>query len=210
MSREATQWEQAVEFHGHECPGLALGFRAALIGLRELRGARAGDEELVAVVETDSCGVDAVQFITGCTMGKGNLILRDLGKQVYTFLQRRDSLGIRVARRHGTPNRNPEDQRLSEKVWAGTATPEEHERLRALRQEDLKRVLEAPEEELFSVRPVHQELPPRARIFASVQCQVCGEGVMEARVHLIDGKAVCGDCYQPYPARWKHTGGSTE
>ena len=43
---------QAVEFHGHMCPGLAVGVRAAEIALREI-GPHAQDEEIVAVVETD-------------------------------------------------------------------------------------------------------------------------------------------------------------
>ena len=47
--------------------------------LREM--GRAADEEIVAVVETDMCGVDAIQFLTGCTFGKGNLIHRDWGKK---------------------------------------------------------------------------------------------------------------------------------
>jgi len=33
---------------------------------------RAEDEEIVAVVETDACGADAIQVRTGCTFGKGN------------------------------------------------------------------------------------------------------------------------------------------
>lgn len=48
MCRQPTPWERAVEFHGHECPGLALGFRAAQAGLRVLGAERVGDEEIVA------------------------------------------------------------------------------------------------------------------------------------------------------------------
>jgi formylmethanofuran dehydrogenase subunit E len=59
--------ERCIAFHGHFCPGLTIGYRAALIGLRELGVERAADEDLVAICETDACGVDAVQFITGCS-----------------------------------------------------------------------------------------------------------------------------------------------
>ena len=52
----------------HSCPGLAMGSRAAKIGLWELKEERAADKELVAVVEADACGVDAIQLLTGCTM----------------------------------------------------------------------------------------------------------------------------------------------
>jgi len=73
--------QRAVIFHGHFCPGLAIGYRAAQIAMDALRTDRAEDEELVAIVENDSCAVDAVQVLSGCTFGKGNLIFRDHGKQ---------------------------------------------------------------------------------------------------------------------------------
>src|SRR5574340_197535 len=86
-----------IQFHGHLCPGLALGYRVAKAALRELDAERPGDEELVAVVENDSCAVDAIQFITGCTFGKGNLVFRDYGKHVYTFYNRRTGVGVRIS-----------------------------------------------------------------------------------------------------------------
>ncbi|MGI8552624.1 MAG: FmdE family protein [Dehalococcoidia bacterium] len=58
--------EQVRKFHGHRCPGAAVGIRAAEIDLREI-GPHAGDEEVVAIVETDMCAVDAIQSLTGCT-----------------------------------------------------------------------------------------------------------------------------------------------
>ncbi len=86
-----------VQFHGHLCPGLALGYRVAKAALRELKADRPQDEELVAVVENDSCAADAIQFITGCTFGKGNLIFRDFGKHVYTIFNRRTGRGVRIS-----------------------------------------------------------------------------------------------------------------
>ena len=59
-------YAQIVEFHGHSCPGLAMGYRMACAALAELKSMRAEDEELVAIVENDACGVDALQCVTGC------------------------------------------------------------------------------------------------------------------------------------------------
>ena len=95
--------EEATRFHGHFCPGLMIGYRAAQIALRELNVERAEDEELIAICETDACGVDGVQVVTGCTVGKGNLIRRDWGKQVFTFGRRSDGKMLRVALRHEQP-----------------------------------------------------------------------------------------------------------
>ena len=88
--------ERVVDFHGHMCPGLAMGVQAAQIALREI-GAHAKDEEVVAVVETDMCGVDAIQFLTGCTFGKGNLVHCDWGKNVCSFYRRSDGRAVRIA-----------------------------------------------------------------------------------------------------------------
>ena len=90
--------DRIVDFHGHLCPGLAMGIQAAQIALREI-GAHAKDEEVVAVVETDMCGVDAIQFLTGCTFGKGNLIHRDWGKNAFSFFRRSDGRAIRISLR---------------------------------------------------------------------------------------------------------------
>lgn len=58
---------------GHLCPGLVVGIRAAEVALREI-GPHAEDEEVVAIVETDVCAVDAIRCLVGCTFGKGSLI----------------------------------------------------------------------------------------------------------------------------------------
>ena len=78
-------YQEAVQFHGHSCPGLAMGFRMTKAALDHFSSERSVDEEMVAIVENDACGTDAVQFLSGCTFGKGNLIFKDYGKMVYTF-----------------------------------------------------------------------------------------------------------------------------
>ncbi len=44
--------DKVVAFHGHLCPGLTMGVRAAEVALREI-GPHSADEEVVAIVETD-------------------------------------------------------------------------------------------------------------------------------------------------------------
>lgn len=172
--------DRAIAFHGHFCPGLLIGFRAALIAMRALGVERAYDEELVTIAETDACGLDAVQVLTGCTIGKGNLLLRDWGKSVFTFARRSDEgRMLRVALRYGVTN-PPEDATL----------PDQERRLRAR-----DRLLELSDDALYDIRWIDDPLPSRARLFRTVQCSQCGEGVMEARVHLRDGQPVCPQCY---------------
>jgi formylmethanofuran dehydrogenase subunit E len=194
MIDEATL-ERVVEFHGHLCPGLAMGVQAAQIALREI-GAHAKDEEVVAVVETDMCGVDAVQFLTGCTFGKGNLIHQDWGKNAYTFHRRSDGRAVRIVGRPGAWARNPEHQTLSAKVRSGMATPEERDRFRELHVAESHKVLALDPDALYDVVEVHAPPPRRARIHTSVVCARCGEAAMETRIRRLDGQDLCVPCFE--------------
>lgn len=188
--------DKVVEFHGHMCAGLALGIRAAEVGLAEI-GAHAADEEVVAVVETDMCAVDAIQFLTGCTFGKGNLIHLDHGKNAYTFVRRSDGKAVRVSTRPGAwSTRDPEWLALFARVRAGTATPEERSTFAASQRERSERVLDVPLEELYDVREVDVAAPRPARILASVACEACGEAAMETRIRRLDGRELCLPCFE--------------
>ena len=71
---DKAMWEKAVAFHGHECPGLALGVRLCEFVRLRLGRTSAHDEELVCIAETDACPGDAIQALLGCTLGKGNAL----------------------------------------------------------------------------------------------------------------------------------------
>jgi formylmethanofuran dehydrogenase subunit E len=194
MTDQATV-ERIVEFHGHMCPGLAMGIRAAEIALDQV-GAHAADEEVVAIVETDMCGVDAIQFLTGCTFGKGNLIHLDHGKNAYTFCRRSDGHSIRVRTKpEGWGPPEPEWEGLFAAVRAGTATPDEKQRFLTLHRARAERILAAPAEELYDVAEVNAEIPPRARIHTSIPCADCAEPTMETRVRLHGGRMLCPPCF---------------
>ena len=187
--------DQVVRFHGHMCPGLAMGLRAAEVALSEI-GPHSADEEVVAIVETDMCGVDAVQFLTGCTFGKGNLVHRDFGKSAYTFIRRSDGKAVRISTRPGgwgPPD--PEWAGLFAKVRTGAASPEERQRFGALHQQRSDWVLNAPIEELYEVREVNTDAPQPARILASVDCASCGEPTMETRIRRLGGRELCLPCF---------------
>jgi len=112
--RRPRDFEQVTRFHGHFCGGTVIGYRASKEALRRLGADRAHDEELIAIVENDSCAVDAVQVITGCTFGKGNLFFRDHGKHVYTFALRPSGRAVRLSRK--PDGHLPPDQMLSEPI----------------------------------------------------------------------------------------------
>lgn len=190
---DANSEEGVVKFHGHMCPGLAWGMRAAEVCLSEV-GPNSFGHEVVAIVETNMCGVDAIQFLTGCTLGKGNLVHLDYGKNVYTFIRRGDGRAVRVSAR-AESQLPSEVAKLFGRVRAGTATDAEKDRFFPLFQGACERILSSPIEELFDVRDVDVEMPPLARIHPSVECASCGEPTMETMVRRLDGELLCRPCF---------------
>jgi formylmethanofuran dehydrogenase subunit E len=195
MNKEwSKDFKKCVDFHGHECPGLAIGFRAARAAMEWLKENRAEDEELVAIVETDACGADAVQVLTGCTFGKGNFHYRDHGKQAFTLLGRKSGRGVRVCMRAGAMEPMARHRELMERVQRNEATQEEKEEFSRIHRERSREILEKPLRELFSLKEIFQLIPPKARIEPSKTCPVCGEPVMGSKVQVRDGKEICRSC----------------
>jgi formylmethanofuran dehydrogenase subunit E len=181
----------AIQFHGHLCPGLALGFRVAKAALLALGADRPRDEELVAIVENDSCAVDAVQFITGCTFGKGNLIFRDYGKHVYTFYNRRTGQGVRISEDYRGFEQDGRFAELSKRQAAGEDVSRE---LTMFKMDKASAILRADEKELFTITPVSSPPPEEAKIHGSLRCAMCGEKFMGTRSREKNGKVVCIPC----------------
>lgn len=169
-------WQRCISFHGHRCPGLAIGFRAAVLALERLGlSAAAEDEELVCITENDACGVDAVQVVTGCTLGKGNLLFHGTGKMAFSFYSRTSGRSVRLVLK---------------------PLPELD------REEKIRFLLTAPGEEIFLYKPAVLPLPEKARHFADVTCAACGERIPEHKARLKDGLPLCLDCFAPYDRGW--------
>lgn len=185
---------QVVAFHGHLCPGLAMGIQAAGIALREI-GPHAADEEVVAVVETDMCAVDAIQFLTGCTFGKGNLVHLDWGKNAYTFYRRSDGRAVRISGRPDVWERDVEPIVLSAKGRPSDVTDRARLTFTSLKEARSRRILEAAPDALFTITPVGDEPPRSARVYSSIPCAWCDEETMETRIHLFNGQSLCPPCF---------------
>jgi formylmethanofuran dehydrogenase subunit E len=188
-------FEDVADFHGHVCPGLALGYRVSVSALKEL-GKRASDEELVAIVENNSCAVDAVQVITGCTFGKGNLIFKDYGKQVYTFITRPSGDGIRISVDWKSPEETDEEKQMWDRYMKGDRSEEILKTVHDRRSKKIDMILNASDEELFKVAKGKINLPEEAKIYPSLRCFMCGEKVMEPRARVKEGKIVCIPCFE--------------
>jgi formylmethanofuran dehydrogenase subunit E len=191
--------EQTIKFHGHSCPGLAIGIRVAELVLNEF--CRATDEEVVAVVETDMCAVDAVQFLTGCTFGKGNLMHLDYGKSAFSFFRRSDRKGLRITVKPGLFQVEDDLVALQKKAARGELSAEEKERLERSRKARIKKIMEADLKVLFEVKPHEGPVPRKARVLESLSCESCGERTMESRTRRFAGKTLCIPCFEALEKR---------
>ncbi len=165
-------WKRVVAFHGHECPGLTIGYRAALYAAKLLKLSFSGDEQVVCISENDACGVDAIQVILGCSIGKGNLLFHMTGKQAFSFYNRKSGESVRLV--------------LKEKPNEMT------------REETFAYYHQCSDEEMFEVKETTLQVPERARIFDSYRCECCGETAGANWIRMQGGKKVCMDCYQAY------------
>jgi len=187
--------EEIVEFHGHICPGLVLGYRVSMLALKEL-GERAIDEELVAIVENNSCAVDAVQVMTGCTFGKGNLIFKDYGKQVYTFIKRPSGESLRISIKWESPKETEEEKEMWERYIRGDRSEDVLKAVHDRKSRKIDSIIHAGDEELFTITKGRMEPPEEAEIYPSIRCSLCGEKVMKPRAKVKDGKIVCIPCFE--------------
>ena len=191
-------FSDVTKFHGHVCPGSAIGYKAAEAGLNELKSHCSQDDEIVAIVENNSCAVDAVQVLTGCTFGKGNLLFKDHGKQVYTFINRTTNEGVRVSLNDSfnVDILAPQLEKLRGAVNSGIATDLEKEDLKKMTGEVSQEILAIPYDKLFHSEHVEIDIPKKASNFKNVKCSKCGEMVSEHRAIKMEGKISCIPCFK--------------
>ncbi len=186
-------FKECVRFHGHMCPGLAIGYAAVKAGTRVLNVTASADEEIVAVVENNSCAVDAVQVLLGCTFGKGNLIFRDWGKQVFTFSDRATGRSVRVSFAGEVPG-GDRRRELQEKIASGQARDEDKKLWEELRMDAVKELIGDHLERFFRVREVRLPMPPPAEKVRTQRCEGCGEPVVTTRLVERGGALLCAEC----------------
>lgn len=173
-----TAWQQCVDFHGHSCPGLAIGFKAAEALQQQMGPVHEKNEELVCVTENDACGVDAIQVLTGCSLGKGNLLYRERGKMAFSFFNRTNGQQLRMVFKLPISRTDVGRAALQEMI------------------------LNADPSELFDFSQPRFNLPEKARIFDSQTCEQCAESAVEHLIRLHEGKKLCLDCFEGYSRGW--------
>jgi formylmethanofuran dehydrogenase subunit E len=188
---------RCVSFHGHICPGLVYGYLVAKEAMKLMNLGRATDEEIVAICENDSCAVDAFQVLLGTTAGKGNLIIRDFGKNAYTILSRSGQKAYRFARKDRYEYQGKAKgvfDRMEAAIAAGMASEDDRRDMKRLKVEDL---LMRSFEGVFTITEVPFDEPHYAPLVRSEPCAICGDMTMATRmINLTGGGRACIPCSQ--------------
>jgi len=169
--------QKAKEFHGEICAGIVLGTRMTIIGMRELgMNPLEKSRNLIVYVEIDRCIADAIQAITGCSLGHRTLKYRPYGKFAATYVNLKTGSAVRV-----TVVEKKRTEKTGKEAMKDAA----------------KILLETPEVDLFRVKRVNLTIPdgempgmPKYR----ARCIKCGEMIVDNKEILRDGAIFCGNC----------------
>ena len=165
-------WKDCVAFHGHECGGLTIGYKASLYAIELLKLEFSADEQVVCISENDACGVDGIQVMLGCSVGTGTLLFHMRGKSAYSFYNRKTGASVRLVLK-------PRPEGMT-------------------REESFAYFQGCEPKEMFEVKQTTIRLPEAARLFDSYTCDCCGETTGANWIRLAGGKKLCLDCYESY------------
>ncbi|MDX9834083.1 MAG: FmdE family protein [Desulfobulbus sp.] len=176
--------EISTKIHGHICAGQVIGVRMALVGLERIgiHDPRGADrKKLYILVEIDRCATDAIQSVTGCSLGKRSLRWIDFGIMAATFVNLESGQAVRVTAR--------EEARELADNYCPEITDKYRRQLEAYRQMTL--------DELFTfqdVRVTLRECDMPGRPLRRVQCTNCADWVQDCREVEQGGQLLCRAC----------------
>lgn len=189
--------EESVSTHGHLCPGQVLGVKMSTLGLQKIgiEDPKGRDRKnIIVFIEMDRCATDAVQSVTGCSLGRRTMKFMDYGKMAATFLNLKTGQAVRVIAREEARERAKEYFPLIENKY--TAQLEAYKIM--------------SDEELFDTMEVHIELKPEdmpGRPLRRIKCDICGEYVQDMREIYRERKILCKPCAEG--GYYKKEGGSS-
>lgn len=176
--------EKSTTIHGHVCAGQVIGVRMAILGLNTINivDPRGLDrKKFYVLVEIDRCATDAIQTVTGCSLGKRSLKWLDYGVMAATFVNLEDGRAVRITARE-------ESREIAKKYC-----PEIKDKYQ--RQLEAYRIMAV--DELFRIQPVKVEIPPEdmpGRPLKRVRCEKCGDWVQDCREVEENGLTMCRSC----------------
>jgi formylmethanofuran dehydrogenase subunit E len=174
--------ETSARNHSHLCPRQILGVRIGLRGICSLQlEPNQGCKRLFVITETDGCFADGLSAATNCTVGHRTLRVEDYGKAAATFVDTQTGKAVRVA------------PVLDIRERACAFVPDEPRHYFA----QMQAYQIMPDEEMMTVEEVLLKTPIEqivSRPGMRVDCDICGEEIMNERETLRDGLILCQSC----------------
>jgi formylmethanofuran dehydrogenase subunit E len=174
--------ENSAARHSHLCPRQVLGARIGLAGAGALGlETPRSDKRLLVILEMDGCFADGVEAATGSTIGHRTLRIEDYGKVAATFADVNTGQAVRVA------------PALDVRQRAYIYAPEEKRHYFA----QLAAYQVMPDSELLSIQEVYLNNPVEALVSrpgVRVNCELCGEEIINEREVNRDGMTLCRFC----------------
>lgn len=177
---------ESVLLHGHLCAGQVIGVRMGMLGLKLLgiKEPKGNDrKKLYVFVEIDRCATDAIQSVTGCSLGKRSLFWVDLGIMAATFVNLETGKAVRITAL--------EESRDTARKYCPEVLDKYRQQLEAY-----KKMNDA---ELFGVEHVVVDIPQKnmpGKPLKRVQCEQCGEWVQDHRHVMFEGRVLCRGCLE--------------
>lgn len=187
----------AFEFHGHRCPAMPMGFRAALAAMEKLGVERAKDGQLVALIELGenhcaTCFADGVQAATGCTLGKGNIQKLNYGKWGLTLIDKKNQRAVRVAPKTEAMQKSKESEFMRRRKSGIPASQVPAEIADPL----VEFVTGAEDEDILNIGEIQDyQWKDTPHTFEGFVCESCGEMTVEGYGHSVGDKKMCQPCY---------------
>ena len=190
--------ELGMAFHGHRCPAMPLGLRAAVAAMNALGVARSQDKELHVISETGKghaagCFLDGIMVATGCTYGKSNIEKRYYNKMAFTLTDVARKRSVRATLKpefFANMLKSPFVEKRKQGVPPQDISPEVANPL-------IEKVMSMPEDAFLDIGPILPcELPRKSGVFEARACARCGEMVFVNKLIDRDGGSVCPACME--------------
>lgn len=189
-------FDLGLKFHGHKCPAMPLGLKAACAAMNTLGAQRSKDKELMLLAETADnhaagCFLDGLMTVTGCTYGKSNIKKLYYGKMAFTLIDVKSKKAVRVSLKPKFFEKMLESPFIAERkkgIAPQDVDPKITDPL-------IERILNLKNEEFLDISPVFDyEYKKAPGVMEADFCDVCGEAVFIDKLKFIDGKQVCIPC----------------
>ncbi|MHA1791601.1 MAG: FmdE family protein [Promethearchaeota archaeon] len=177
--------DDAIRIHEHLAPGIILGFKMAMLALRDLKPAP--EDVIILTSETTRCIPDGLQAL-------GRYLLLKGGYHVYSRAYDVGKLAIQVSINHDDAFRvviSEDYLKKNKDLHAWVYLPKEEQ----LPLEDIKKMMWGLDiDEAFEKKNFKKKVKPEFKKKLVIKCPSCGEATSRLSMIEKDGVPTCKTC----------------